>query len=162
MCEGDAGFIDCDTSIPSVSWGMHSFPYIPCCCVSVMGALEGEKVRRCKLQNQNEPFCKRKKVRKEKWRAFTVGFLSINLSADYPGTEELNKCHANASVSPGSITKCCWVFRPLRVARHLRQMPQLINALPLAQQLSNKQDISVGLLSVFCDTERGVEGGGVS
>lgn len=39
-------------------------------------------------------------------------------------------------------------------------MPQLINALPLVQQLSNKQDISVGLLSVFCVTEgEGVCGG---
>lgn len=40
-------------------------------------------------------------------------------------------------------------------------MPQLINALPLAQQLSNKQVISVGLLSVFYVTERERVGGGV-
>lgn len=42
-------------------------------------------------------------------------------------------------------------------------MPRLINALPLAQQLSNKQDISVGLLSAFCVTERERErvGGGL-
>lgn len=40
-------------------------------------------------------------------------------------------------------------------------MPRLINALPLAQQLSNKQDISVGLLSVFCVTEREREKEGV-
>lgn len=42
----------------------------------------------------------------------------------------------------------------LRIARLSRQMPRLISALPLAQQLSNKPDISVGLLSVFCVTGR--------
>lgn len=53
----------------------------------------------------------------------------------------------------GYITKS-FLFRLLRIVCRLRQMPQLINALPLEQQLSNKQDISVGLLSVFCVTER--------
>lgn len=42
----------------------------------------------------------------------------------------------------------------LRIARLSRQMPRLISALPLAQQLSNKPDISAGLLSVFCVTGR--------
>lgn len=36
--------------------------------------------------------------------------------------------------SPSAATFCL-----LRIASRLRQMPRLINALPLAQQLSNKQ-----------------------
>lgn len=102
----------------------------------------------------------KEKVREKSSGAFTVGFLSINLSADYPGAEELNVMQIHLQVQRKSRFhhQVLPVFRPLRIARRLRQMPQLINALPLAQQLSNKQDISVGLLSVFCVTER--EGGG--
>lgn len=38
----EAAYINCDTSFPSVSWGRHSFPYIP--WFASMGALEGEGV----------------------------------------------------------------------------------------------------------------------
>lgn len=41
--QDEAGFIDCDTSIPSVSGGMHSFPYIPCFVALRGGTLEGGK-----------------------------------------------------------------------------------------------------------------------
>lgn len=88
--QDEAGFIDCDTSIPSVSRGMHSFPYIPCVFVCLQLAHLREKVHRRKLQNQNEPFGGKEKVRRKSAGAFAAGFLSINLSADYPGTEELN------------------------------------------------------------------------
>lgn len=59
----------------------------------------------------------------------------------------------------GSISKVFIFFfllsLPVKGSVPLKQMPRLINASPLAQQLSNKQDISVGLLSVFCVTESG-------
>lgn len=49
--------------------------------------------------------------------------------------------------SPSAATFCL-----LRIASRLRQMPRLINALPLAQQLSN-----TGLLSILCVTESEAE-----
>lgn len=123
-------------------------------CVSVMGTLEGKRYAGANYRIKMRHFV-REKVREESSGASTVGFLSINLSADYPWRWGA-KCHANSSESPEKEpvpSPTAAGFCQLRRACRLRQMPQLINALPLAQQLSNKQDISVGLLSVFCVTE---------
>lgn len=140
--------------------GMHSFPYIPCFVCLWWAHSRGKRYAGANYRIKMRHFV-REKVREKSSGAFTVGFLSINLSADYPWRWGA-KCHANSSEGPEKEpvpSPTAAVFCQLRIACRLRQMPQLINALPLAQQLSNKQDISVGLLSVFCVTEREREGG---
>lgn len=158
-----------------------------------MGGWEEErgKVHHGKLQTQSETFSTRVVGG---WGggiaascSGTFGLLSIKPSADYLGAEELNvmqihlkvlagrrksRFHQRGFVSPSAPpppppTHPLFL---LRIARLSRQMPRLISALPLAQQLSNKPDISVGLLSAFCVTGRvgvawwdaGERGGGTS
>ena len=137
---------------PSVSWGMHSFPYIPS-FVCLRWAHLREKVCRRKLQTQSEPF--RRRESQEWWGLY--GRIPLNQPLSWLSWRWGAKCHANSSVGPEKEqvpSQRLPLFCLLRIACCLRQMPQLINALPLAQQLSNKQVISVGLLSVFYVTER--------
>lgn len=135
----------------------------------------GGKVHHGKLQTQSETFSTRRVWGMghggRTWRFRTFGLLSIKPSADYLDTEELNvmQIHlksrgrrekeqvpsATGFVSPPQPPHHPTPSRfLLRIARLSQQMPRLISALPLAQQLSNKPDISVGLLSVFCVTGR--------
>lgn len=96
------------------------------------------------------------KVRK-KSSGCLYGWIPLNQPLSWLSWHWGAKCHANSSVSRKRKSRFHHQVLPffflLRIACCLKQMPRLINALPLAQQLSNKQDISVGLLSVFCVTE---------
>lgn len=110
------------------------------------------------------PFCEGKS-QEEKWRGL-YGRIPLNQPLSWLSWHWGAKCHANSSVSPEEeqvpSPSAAALFCQLRITCRLRQMPQLINALPLTQQLSNKQDISVGLLSVFCVTQREAEREGAS
>lgn len=57
-------------------------------CVTVMGSLEGKGML-VQITVKMNHFVS-KEVRRKSGGAFMVGFLSINLSTDYPGTEEIN------------------------------------------------------------------------
>lgn len=74
-------------SPPSPRGGTHFHIHHVFLCVSD-GRTWGEKGMLAQITQSK--FCEGKKVREKSGGAFTVGFLSINLSADYPGTEELN------------------------------------------------------------------------
>lgn len=124
-------------------------------CVSVMGTLEG-KGRPAQITESKWAILWKEKSQEEKWWGL-YAWIPLNQPLSWLSWHWGAKCHANSSGSPEKEqvpSPSAAGFCLLRIACCLRQMPWLINALPLAQQLSNKQDISVGLLSVFCVTER--------
>lgn len=87
MAQGS--FIDCDTPLSPVSPGecTHLHTYHGLCVCN--GHTSGRRNARTNYRIQKSHFVK-EKVRKKSGEAFAAGFLSINFSADYPGTKELN------------------------------------------------------------------------
>lgn len=122
----------------------------------------GKRYARANYRIKMNHFVKRKSQEEKWWGLY--GWIPLNQPLSWLSWNWGAKCHANSSVSPEKEqvpSPNAAGFCLLRIACRLRQMPRLINALPLAQQLSNKQDISVGLLSVLCVTERKRERGGL-
>lgn len=75
---GETSFIGCVTSIPSISWGMHSFPYEPAFLSLWWAHLRG-KGRLTQITEPKRAILYRNKANESADVAFTVGFLSMDL-----------------------------------------------------------------------------------